>query len=145
MGRPRSLRPVDLTSTSEATAFDDWITLAELLREHEPDLLTRFDFPTAQSAQLEDYVASALRLAASGEKLASWRMVVRTLRRLVPQLVPDAYEASAGLELRMLERPLGERPVPLRPLSPELEYVLAQPLVSQSRDELVVARVLRDL
>ena len=137
--------PVDLTSTSEATAFDDWITLAELLREHEPDLLTRFDFPTAQSAQLEDYVASALRLAASGEKLASWRMVVRTLRRLVPQLVPDAYEASAGLELRMLERPLGERPVPLRPLSPELEYVLAQPLVSQSRDELVVARVLRDL
>jgi hypothetical protein len=141
-------RPVDLTSASEATAFDDWAVLVELLRRHDPELLTRFGFPDAQSAQLEDYVASALRLAASDEELASRDTVVRTLRRLarlVPQLAGYAYEASARLELRMLERSSDAKAVPLRPLSPELEHLLAQPLVPRNPDERLVARVLRDL
>ena len=142
------VQSVDLASASDATAFDDWLVLVELLRQHDRSLLARFDFPDAQSAQLEDYVASALRLAGSGEEPASRPTIVRTLRRLatlVPQLAGDAYEASARLELRMRERSSDVKAVPLRPLSPELEHLLAQPLAPRNRDELLVARVLRDL
>ena len=70
---------------------------------------------------------------------------LRRLARLVPQLAGDAYEASAQLELRMLDRASGMETVRLRPLSWEVEHPLAQPLVPLNRDELLVARVLRDL
>ena len=141
-------QPVDLASAAEATAFDDWLVLVEQLHRHDPGLLVRFGFPEAQLARIEDYVASALRLAASGEEPASRPTVVRTLRRLarlVPTLAGDAYEASARLELRMRDRSSNTEEVILRPLSPELERLLAQPLIAQDRDELLVARVLRDL
>ncbi|HVM58603.1 MAG TPA: hypothetical protein VMT74_14170 [Gaiellaceae bacterium] len=138
-------RPVDLGSAAETTAFDDWTVLAELLREHEPDALARFDFPAAQMSELAAYVDRAwVEIDAAHRDT-----IVRTLRRLarlVPPLSLSAGLCARRLELRAVELEHREEElVELRPLSPELERLLAQPLPSRHDDESVVARVLRDL
>ena len=141
--------PVDLGSPTETTAFDDWTVLAELLRMHAPNVLRRFRFPAAQTAELAAYVEAAERLGIEPQ-LETHDTVVRTLRRIA-RLAPPALSLRANLCARWMEINAAHREsrdeelVELRPLSPELERLLAQPLPSQHDDRSVVARVLRDL
>jgi len=137
--------PVDLGSAAEATAFDDWTVLAELLHEHDPDALARFGFPGAQMGELATYIDRAWVEIDSPAR----DTIVRSLRRiarLVQPLSLDASLCARRFELRTAERERREEElVELRPLSPELERLLEQPLPSRHDDEAVVARVLRDL
>jgi uncharacterized protein YoaH (UPF0181 family) len=141
--------PVDLGSAAETAAFDDWTVLAELLREHEPNVLRRFGFPGAKAAELAAYVEAAERVGVDPE-LETRATVVRTLRRIA-RLAPPPLSLRANLCARWIEVNAAQREsrdeelVELRPLSPELERLLEQPLPSRHDDEAVVARVLRDL
>ena len=140
---------VDLGSATETTAFDDWTVLAELLREHEPNVLRRFGFPAAHAAELSAYVDAAERIG-SDPQLETRDTLVRTLRRIA-RLTPPPLSLRANLCARWVEVEAARRDrrdeelVELRPLSPDLERLLAQPLPSQHDDQAVVARVLRDL
>ena len=140
--------PVDLRSAAETNAFDDWLVLAGLLRDHAPDVLARFNFPAAQTATLEAYIFDVERVHRDAD-LATRETVVRTLHRIArldPRLAQRAHRCIQVIGLRAAARERRqEEYVELRPLSPELERLLEQPFVSWHDDELLVARVLRDL
>ena len=142
--------PVDLRSPTETGAFEDWTVLAELLMEHGRILLASFGFPEAQLPELLGYIASvesALRLPEDLETSDTVERTLRRIARIVPALAFQAVDAAEALRHRgdVRERVAAAGDViELRPLSPELEHLLAQPLAVQY-DESVVARVLRDL
>jgi hypothetical protein len=142
--------PVDLHSPTETAAFEDWTVLAELLMEHGRILLASFGFPEAQLPELIGYIASvesALRLPEDLETSDTVERTLRRIARIVPALAFPAADARERLRHRgdVRERVAAAGDVvELRPLSPELEHLLAQPLAVQY-DQSVVARVLRDL
>ena len=146
-----SVGPVDLRSAVETTAFDDWTVLAELLRDHAPELLRGFGFPDSCLAELRSYIGSVETALLDAKELETADTVTRTLMRigrLAPGLAFPAYDAADRLRARRAAREsaaAGGELVELRPLSPELERLLDQPLASRNDDESIVARVLRDL
>ena len=146
-----SVGPVDLRSAVETTAFDDWTVLAELLRDHAPELLAGFGFPDSCLAELRSYIGSVETALLDAKELETADTVTRTLMRigrLAPGLAFPAYDAADRLRARRAAREsaaAGGELVELRPLSPELERLLDQPLASRNDDESIVARVLRDL
>lgn len=143
--------PVDLRSAAETASFDDWTALAELLGEHDPELLSSLGFPAGHMTRLGAYIRSVEAALDQAGDLETTETVARTLARigrLVPGLAFPAYDAANRLQTRSevkARAAANADRVELRPLSPELERLLEQPFVSRHRDESLVARVLRDL
>ena len=134
---------VDLEA--DALAFDDWTALVELLADRAPGALAAFDFPAKQRLSMLQFIGDAMVAGEEGRALEHVDAVIRSLRRLIV-VGPDP--ALAGRAVGRLRHPPPEAAdeyVELKPLSPELERLLQEPLPTARNERALVDRVLRDL
>jgi hypothetical protein len=125
-----------LRDRGDVRRLDDWLTLVEALSRNDPISLTRFGFPDAHAAALE-------QLARSGEAVAlgdaddalreAIRAVLVRLGRACPAVAPATRSAGAALD--------ADEPKAAEWWEPDLE--LDEPVELPSRG--VVARIMRDL
>ena len=108
----------------ELERFADWLRLAELLREHDPEMLARLDFPDRYKAVLEAFADDSPLT----EPVLERELRIETLYRLAtldPELAGRAMTEVADIALPVLSYQNLDPPPPRR--------------------EFPVERVLRDL
>jgi hypothetical protein len=95
---------IDTSATSELVAFDDWVSLAAVLAEHEPDALQLFGFPSRQNEPIELLIYEVGRRAAARGYFAERATILESsLRRLAPLVPNHEWELIALADL--LRRP----------------------------------------
>jgi hypothetical protein len=79
---------LDIDSRIEVARLEEWLDLADLLREHDPEQLERFRFPEAQRPVLDEIVAAAAARGAliDVEAAAVLRRALLRMRGLVPEV-----------------------------------------------------------
>jgi hypothetical protein len=108
----------------ELERFADWLRLAELLHEHDPEMLVKLGFPDRYEAVLEAFTADA----PVSEPVLERELRIETLYRLAtldPELAGQALTEVADITLPVQSYESLDPPPPRR--------------------EFPVARVLRDL
>jgi hypothetical protein len=139
---------VDISDQSELGRLDDWIALATLLRERDPQTVAAFGFPARQADVLTSFLLDA-HACAETEETPPFRDLLISLVVRVAELAPEhAFLAGLAAErLRAIpeESQFEPSPYPPRRISKELRAILDAPLAAHRSDEELVARVLRDL
>ncbi len=141
-------RRIDIFDRSDLARVDDWIALATLIREHEPQLLAAFGFPERQAEILQVLVFDAGTCVGAPSPPPSRDLLVSVLRRLgdlAPQGVVGAEITAKRLARMSRETQFEPSRHPPHGISEELRAVLDAPPSRHSSEEQFVARVLRDL
>lgn len=136
--------PIDLIE--DADALDDWTALAELLAIWQPEALDVLGFSRDRVQIEQRLLDAAFGAIVDRRELPTRAALVRALERLARLSdTPARFQKIAnGLDRPRASTPEPPAP-PLRELSPELEQLLAQPLLSGRDVRGFVARALRDL
>jgi hypothetical protein len=139
---------VDITDQSDLARFDDWVGLAALLREGDPQRLAAFGFPERQADVLERFILDAHASGKTEEALPSRDLLISLLERLAdlaPERAVSARLAAKRLRAMPAESQFEPSRHPPRQISEELRAILDAPPTAQHSHEELVARVLRDL
>ncbi len=132
-----------LSSRAELAAAGEWLALAELLRDRDPEALARVGFPASDTVTLEALISAAENAVASAdsELCGLAETVLVQIRSLAPVYATDTRRARAKLALdAAINRNQWWTPADLdAPPSDELAALRRRFDVSD------VARVLRDL
>jgi hypothetical protein len=128
--------PVDIGSVLELRRFEEWLSLADLLAEHDKAAVSAFGFPERQRPLLELFLREAAARVVDRRQSDEARellvQVVRRLESLVPDLGPSARAVAGALRHSERSRaPVVESAPP--------RYASWPP------ERSIVARVLRDL
>jgi hypothetical protein len=118
------LMPVDWInpgSESDLRRFDQWLQLAAVLVEHQPDLVaSEFGFPHRHVDVIRSFVDDAAAVAEAGQPSATLASCLRRLEQVVPELAAGALRTAVALERRdepeewLMRAPRREPPPPER-------------------------------
>jgi hypothetical protein len=136
---------VDLESASELARLDDWLALAELAKRHVPETFGQLGFDRAIRV-LTTFVAE-LTIDTEPVRSSERRELVAEVLERLSRLVP-AWRYLRYVAIDVGRPPVAEFPaarIEYKPLSPQMERLLAPRARVEPSDEWVVLRVLRDL
>jgi hypothetical protein len=86
-------------SESDLRRFDQWLQLAAVLLEHEPELVaSEFGFPDRHMDVIRSFVDDAAAAAEAGQSSATLASCLRRLERVVPALAAGALRTAVALE-----------------------------------------------